>query len=323
MIRLAQAASSETGGSYGTPPNQLRTGVTANKPQGNLDGELNVIPFYSGGWKAVLRAKDTEIADLIADLAYQIVANGSKVGYGQQLDGGSARTGLFDALAKMEIPNPWAISYPVNCDCSSLVGACVYFAGIEEDGLRTMNTSKEPGLLTGTGEFVWLDDTDLLTAACGVKRGDIYWKPGHTAIAIDSDEKQETTPAKIDNCSACNMRTGPSTAYPVIQVLHPGDLVNIISTATSGWKQIEIGGVYGFVSPKYIKVLPNGEATGNVWMRTKAGDTSEKTRIMVIPYKAVAGLTGNTTKVGLTTWYDVIYCNKRGWASGKYIKPLD
>lgn len=321
MIRLAQAASSETGGAYGTPPNQLRTGVTANKPQGNLDGELNVIPFYSGGWKAVLRPKDTEKANLIADLAYQIVANGSKVGYGQQLDGGNvSRTGLFDALNNMAKVNPWNIPFPVNCDCSSLAGACVYFAGIEEDGLRTMNTSTAPGLLTGTGEFVWLDDTTLLTSACGAKRGDLYWKPGHMAICLDSDEKQETTPAKIANCSACNMRTGSSTAYPVIQVLHPGNLVNIISTAANGWKQIEIGGKYGFVSYKYITDLPKAVATGNVWQREKAGTDGKQ--IQVIPYNAICYLTGNTTKVGLTTWYDCIYCNKRGWASGKYIKPV-
>ena len=55
MIRIAQAASSEKGTAYGSPPNQLRTGVTADKPYGNLDGELNIIPFYPSGWKAVFR----------------------------------------------------------------------------------------------------------------------------------------------------------------------------------------------------------------------------------------------------------------------------
>lgn len=323
MIRLAQAASAENGGAYGTPPNQLRTGVTANKPQGNLDGELNIIPFYSFGWKAVFRPKDEEKAELIADLAYQIVANGSKVGYGQQLEGASARTGLFDALAEMEIPNPWAIKKPVNCDCSSKTGACVYFAGIEEPALRSMNTTTEPGVLMGTGEFIRLEDAELLEAACGAKRGDIYWKPGHSAICIDTDSAQETTAGMICDCSACNMRTGAGKEYSKIMTLHPGDLVNIVSTASNGWKQIEIGGVYGFVSYLYVKELPKAKAVnGNVWMRTKAGVIKKDTEIMVIPSGATVAITGDIEKVGVTPWYYCIYCGKRGWASGKYIKPL-
>ena len=320
MIRLAQAASSETGTAYGTPPNQLRTGVTASKPEGNLDGELNVIPFYSGGWQAVFRAKDTAIANRIAELAYQIVANGSKVGYGQQVEGGNiSRTGLFDALNNMAKVNPWDIPFPVNCDCSSLVGACVYFSGVYEPALRTMNTTKEPNILAGTGAFVQLTDKTLLESACGCKRGDIYFRYGHTAICMDTDITQETTPAIIANCSACNMRDGSSTDYKVIQVLHPGNIVNVISTASNGWKQIEIGGVYGFVSYKYVTDLPKAITTGNVWQREKAGTDGKQ--IQVIPYKAICYLTGNTAKVGSTTWYDCIYCGKRGWASGKYVKP--
>ena len=51
MIRIGQASSSEINtpsnpGIFGIPPNQLRTGVTQAKPEGNLDGELNIIPFY-------------------------------------------------------------------------------------------------------------------------------------------------------------------------------------------------------------------------------------------------------------------------------------
>lgn len=329
MIRLAQAASSEihtkeNPGLYGTPPNQLRTGVTANKPQGNLDGELNVIPFYDGEWRAVFRPTDPTIAEKIASLAYNIVANGSIYGYGQQVSGGgAARTALFDALAKLDKPNPWAVYTPVNCDCSSLVGACVYFAGIVEPLLRQMNTTSEPNVLMGTGDFVRLEDASLLKVGCGARRGDIFWKYGHTAICLDNDETQETTPCKIWNCSACNMRSGYSTDYPIIQTLHPGNLVNVISTASTGWKQIEIGGLYGFVSPKYVVELEKAIISGgNVWMRTKAGDTSEKTRIMVIPGGSIVHLTGNITQVGLTKWFDVIFNGKRGWSSGKFVKPL-
>jgi uncharacterized protein YraI len=119
------------------------------------------------------------------------------------------------------------------------------------------------------------------------------------------------------------MRSGYSTDYPIIQTLHSGNLVNVISTASTGWKQIEIGGLYGFVSTKYVVELEKAIISGgNVWMRTKAGDTSEKTRIIVIPGGSIVHLTGNITQVGLTKWFDVIFNGKRGWSSGKFVKPL-
>ena len=322
MIRIAQAASSEHGTANGTPPNQLRTGVTAKKPEGNLDGELNVIPFYAYNWVAVYRAKDPAIAEKIADIAYKCVANGSKVGYGQQLSGAESRCGLFDEMFCIPDDDPWKIKRPVNCDCGQLVATAVYNAGVYEPNLRLLNTSKLPDLLMGTGAFIKLTDRELLEAAHGVKRGDIYHKWGHTMIALDTDRTQEMTPGRIENCSACNMREGPSTDYSVIQTLHRGNLINIVSTAANNWKQIEIGGKYGYVSWLYAKELPKAKATGNVWMRKKAGVISSETEIMVIPYGAIVHITGNTEKVGLTTWYDVFYCGKRGWASGKYIATL-
>ena len=124
MIRIAQAASSEVHtkenpGTFGTPPNQLRTGVTADKPYGNLDGELNIIPFYASGFQAVFRAKDPKIREKIATLAEKAVMNWMGVGYGQNMSGpwNEQRTGFFDALNAMVDPDPLKIKTPVNCDC--------------------------------------------------------------------------------------------------------------------------------------------------------------------------------------------------------------
>ena len=309
MIRIAQAASSEYGTAYGTPPNQLRT-------PGKLDGELNVIQFYSSGWEGVFRAKDTEMAEKIADLAYRIVAQGDKVGYGQQTDGANARTGLFDALKKD--PSPENIKIPVNCDCSSLAGACAYFAGAINPDLRTMNTTTEPSRLLATGDFVMLTDTDLLTTGRGCKRGDLYWRHGHTMIVLDSDPMQETEPRLIGNCSACNLRSGPSTDYKVIGILHPGDIVSLISTASTGWGQVHTHVGVGFVSPKFLTKLPTAKATGNVWMREDAGTNNDK--IIVIPYGAEVWLTGKSKMVGIRKWYEVIYSGKQGWASSLYLE---
>lgn len=311
-MRIAQAASSENGTAFGTPPNQLRT-------QGQLDGELNVIPFYSSNWLAVFRAKDMRIGNKIGDLAYNIVAAGDKVGYGQQTEGAYARTGLFDALNQMTVPDPAKIKTPVNCDCSSMSGACAYFAGAYYPDFRTMNTTTAPSRLMASGYFDRLEDRDLLETGRGCRRGDIYWRYGHMMVCLETDGEQITEPRMIWNCSACNMRSGAGTEYKILRTLHPNDIVSLISTAENGWKQVEIGGLYGFVSPKYVIELPKARATGNVWMRSGAG--TQYDQIIVIPYGASVWWTGETKKVGLTTWYEVIYSNRRGFASGKYISP--
>lgn len=180
MIRIAQASSSENFGKYGTAPNQRRTGVTVTKPEGNLDGELNVVDWY-GGWEAVYRPTDAKTAEYIATFVYSAVANGKYIGYSW-----SGNTQLFDACKAMTIPNPAMVNKPVNCDCATLVGAAVYFAGIHDDGLRAMTTWQEDEVLMRTGAFVKITDKDMLENGYGIKRGDILWKTGHTAVALDS-----------------------------------------------------------------------------------------------------------------------------------------
>lgn len=188
MIRIAQAASSETGTKFGTAPNQRRTGVTVAKPGGNLDGELNVINF-SGGWEAVYRPKDNKVAEFIANFMMSAVANGSHIGYSQD----ATRVGVFDQCAKMTLPNPGMINIPVNCDCATLVGAAIYFAGIKLSTLRKLCTWEMDDVLLKSGQFTKLTDKQLLQSGVGIKRGDILWKTGHTAVALDSNDPQAPT----------------------------------------------------------------------------------------------------------------------------------
>lgn len=318
MIRIAQAASSEYGTKWGVPPNQRRTGATEKNPGGNMDGELNVVPFSTNGWRKVYRAKNKAIGDRIAWIMERAVMNGSYFGYGQN-NGQYPRTGVFDELFKMSKPDPMEIKTLVNCDCSSLAGAAVYHAGVYMLQLRDMNTATEPDLLMRTGEFIELDDQALLQSAAGIRRGDILWKPGHTAVALDTDEKELTTPCIISDCFKCNLRSGPGTEYGVIKELDGGTIVWLISRASNGWAQVRVDGATGYVSPKYYSVLPTATAKGDVWLRTEP-KVSPETEIVVIPKNATAYLTGQTKRKGLTTWHESIYLNKQGWASGKYLK---
>lgn len=316
MIRIAQAASSETHGKWGVPPNQLRTGVTKDKPEGNLDGELNIIPFYSG-WEKVFRCTDEKIADRIAWMMERIVANGKWIGYGQN-NGQYPRTLVFDSLRRMAKPDPLEIKNLCNCDCSSSSGASVYFAGIHEEKLRDMWTGSERQILLGTGKFIELTDSLLLQSAVGAKRGDILWKTGHTAIVLDTDHTKDTIPCRIADCKACNLRKGPGTEYAIIRALSSGTRVDLVSKASNGWGQVIQAGTYGYVSPKYYKPLRAMKATGNVWLRKGAG--TNNAQIIVIPQGETVYVTGKIERVGLTVWHECIYAGKQGYASGKYLR---
>ena len=180
MIRIAQASSSEDFGKYGVAPNQRRTGVTASKPEGNLDGELNIIA-WKGGWECIYRAVDEEVAEKIAEINYKAVANGSGIGYSW-----SGNTGLFDALKKLGSTDPGDVKTPVNTDCAALEGCAIYNAGIKDDRLRTLTTAKMDEVLMSTGCFIKLTGKALCQEGKGVRRGDILWKTGHTACVLDT-----------------------------------------------------------------------------------------------------------------------------------------
>lgn len=317
MIRIAQAASSEYFTAWGEPPNQRRTGATKENPGGNMDGELNVVPFY-GPWEKVFRPVNSVIADRIAYLAEETVRNGAYGGYGQN-NGKYPRTGLFDIMLKQTKPEPMQIKTLFNVDCSSMSGACVYHAGVQDKRLRDMWTGSAREILLSTGEFVEITDKTLIQSAVGIKRGDILWKTGHMAICLDSDSEQESVPVKVWYCTACNLRTGPSALDYRVKVLHPGDIVEWISTADNGWLQVKAGNDYGYISPKYYKRLDTLRCTFPTWLRTDCV-IEEATEIIVIPEGATAYITGETKKIVARTWYKSIYAGREGWASGKYLK---
>ena len=252
--------------------------------------------------------------------------NWKGVGYGQDMTGSwnCQRTGLFDALMKMPNPDPLSITTPVNCDCSAKTGACVYFAGVYEPKLRTMNTTSEPDVLMSTGAFIRLEDEGLLELGEGCKRGDIYWRYGHTMICLDTSDEQETTPLVIGNCSACHFRSGPSKYDSSLGILHPGDIV-FKRFEKDGWSCVIWDGEYGYTSNKFLCKLPKAVVTGNVWMRDEAGydwrrNPIGKKIIVIQEGTNECYLTGKVQTHMGTVWYECAYANEIGWASGMYIK---
>lgn len=320
MLHLAQAASSEYHSAYGTPPNQLRT-------KGKLDGELNIVDFY-GGWKMVFRAKNPDVAERIAYMIEGAVLNGDHIGYGQASlasDGGKyPREGVFDALFQMSDPDTRKINTLCNCDCSSLVGACVYGASpaLYIPEMRTMWTGTEEQILMRSGEFIELTDPMLLELGTGLKRGDILLKDGHTAVAVDSDGHHDTFPVIIDNCYKSRIRSGPGVDFDTLEIVTVGDILEAEGTAYDidafPWYRVRCGLLVGYTSSAYARPLKAGSCVGDTWLREDAGTKNKE--IIVIPKGAAPHLTGKQKRVLLRTWYEVIYGGHRGYASGLYIK---
>ncbi len=147
MIRIAQASSSENFTKYGVAPNQRRTGVTKTKPEGNLDGELNIIN-WGAPWECVYRAVDDEVAERIATFMERSVKN-PQIGYSQD----STRVGLFDELKRLGSTNPLDVKIAVNVDCCTDIGAAIYYSGIKLDSLRKLCTWECEDVLLKSGAF--------------------------------------------------------------------------------------------------------------------------------------------------------------------------
>lgn len=322
MLRLAQAASSEYYSEYGTPPNQRRT-------PGKLDGELNVVPFY-GGWEFVFRAKDRDMAERIAWNMEGAVENGDHFGYGQDslaIDGGKyPRTTGFDAVMREKSHDPRKVKELCNTDCTASAGFSVFFAGVEDDRLRTMWSGTEREILMSTGEFVEITDPLMLQLGTGLRRGDILLKAGHTAIAIDNDDHHDTYPVRIEGCAYSRIRLGPGTEYDTLAEIPAGTILSAEGSVTDEdglrWYRVIKDGVIGYTSSTYAKQLPPGKCVADTWLRKTAGTDGEQ--IIVVPKGATVYLTGNSCRawsgVIKRTWLECIYGGHQGWASSLNIK---
>lgn len=149
------------------------------KATGGKDGdqtgkEVSTQPYYnhSKGWRC-FRHKDKHKAQLIGNAMAKACEN-NKIGYNQfeRLD-----------IIKYGIMTDTAC----NCDCSSLVRACIIAAGAKDPGNFT--TANEAQALLNTGEY---DEISIINVE--LEEGDILVTKtkGHTAVITDIDDG--TTP---------------------------------------------------------------------------------------------------------------------------------
>lgn len=137
--------------------------------------EVSTQKFYnhSKGWY-VLRAKDDRVAEKLAE-AMQIACGNSNIGYDQSERYGVIKHGI-NTNVKTE------------CDCSSLVRACIIYASGKDVG--DFNTSNERSVILKSGLF---EDVGSYKQGDTLYNGDILVTrtKGHTVIVVGGAKKSK------------------------------------------------------------------------------------------------------------------------------------
>lgn len=315
MIRVAQAGSDER---Y-----QYRFGEAGDQRKGTPDengcftGELNVQPWYNKPWDYVIRPKDPDVGEIIAQAAHMICLN-PKVGYDQNQD-----ETLWEAIDKLGW-NLLAIPHlpPCETDCCRMYDVTVRLAGITNiPNLKHKYTGNIRYACEASGHFDILSDEKFTQHPDHLRRGDMLLQEGHhVAIVLDSAEEAVGIPYRICNCIACYQRTASNKGGTILNTLHPGDIVMLHGWTPNNWGLVTYNGVKGYVSGKFLTKASQVKATGKVWLRSGAGKNTAG--LVVIPYGTKLDWGGKTAQNGDTTWYYLSYGGYNGYASGKYIKVI-
>jgi hypothetical protein len=220
MVKIGHARSSET---------KSKNGVAGDQT-GN---EVSITEWYNAPWLAVFRPTNKIIAERIALFVEKVCAN-DYIGYSQ-----NDRLSLYNACLVAGFHIEY-IKQGVNCDCSSLVACACISAGLAVN--PDMTTAVQESVLMSTNAFDKLTQRKYLQSYDYLKRGDILWKIGHTATALNNGDKSKENnhEIKVINsnypCSykdyeiagsyttitECNMREYPSLDGTVIAILGRG-----------------------------------------------------------------------------------------------------
>lgn len=158
--------------------------VTGGKSGDSTNKEVCIRDWYNKPWQYVIRCKDRDVANRMADFCASI-CNNNNVGYDQ-----NRRNTLKQQLVK----HNWNVNAiePCDCDCSSFMVVCAESQGIKikYNGNNAPNTSSMRKAFQNTGMFEVLSSSKYLTTDTYLLRGDILLKEGsHTVMALEDGRK--------------------------------------------------------------------------------------------------------------------------------------
>ena len=213
------------------------------------------------------------------------------------------------------------ISIPCETNCAKIVLVCAKFAGSK---VKDFSTADELEKFRATGEFEIFTDEKRCGRDDFLLAGDILVTrtQGHTVVVLSNGRNAAPgVPYRTANCEYVNVRKGDSIIYgKVCPALEGGTRVDVLEWSKNGWGYVRYNDVCGYISPQYLEELQRATCKGgSAWLRDKAGQYIGKPLIS-IPAGSTVHITGKTTMVGLTKWYETVHDGVTGWASGKYIK---
>lgn len=161
-----------------------------NKASGGKAGdqtgrEVCVREWYSKPWGCMIRFRDANMANRLADCMEMAAAN-NNIGYDQ-----NQRNTLLIKARKYNY-DVSKVKEPCETDCSALVSVACMYAGIPESAL-TLNgncahTRNLRAMLKATGEVEVYTTVPYLAMYDRLKRGDILLKEGsHVAVVVKAD----------------------------------------------------------------------------------------------------------------------------------------
>lgn len=143
--------------------------------------EVCIRSWYSKPWDFVLRCKDRNKAEIMADQCEKGCAN-NHIGYDQN-QRNTLRTQAQNCGFDLS-----RISVDCETDCSAFMSVCAECSGIKipYNGNNAPTTSTMKNAFSSTGMFDVLTDTKYRTSEDYLLRGDILVKSGsHTVMALD------------------------------------------------------------------------------------------------------------------------------------------
>lgn len=315
MIRIAEFRSSENGGKWGEPGDQ----VMPNKPGKVFDGEVRC-RYFDGGFTVLYRPIQARVAESIA-YNMEAAARNPYVGYSQN-NGAYPRESFYYALEKAG-GDAAKIKTICNGDCSSGTAALLKNAGV--DVPLSMWTGTAPEILAKTRQFLELDIDPDDSNGYYLLRGDILYRPGHMAIVIENGVYMVPIIAKATGDVWQRLLPGvqPGTQ---LRAIARGDLAEVflpgVKADGRNWYVTRYNGRLGWTSDRYLEAIKIVEATGSVYIRElpKLGSAildTLHTGDRVVAADAVYIDHRNIE------WFQVVTGERLGWVSGKYSRLMD
>ncbi|MBA3337530.1 MAG: SH3 domain-containing protein, partial [Chloroflexia bacterium] len=144
----------------------------------------------------------------------------------------------------------------------------------------------------------------------------LFVVPLFAVIAVPSPRVAQA--AMATTTSDLNLRTGPSTDFPVLTVMPSGAEVSIDGAAQSGFYPVSYRGTSGFASATYLTTgggSSGGGATVTSSLNLRAGPSTSDRVLAVMSAGAGVTLTGDSANGFLS----VNYQGTIGWAFATYL----